>query len=204
MEVTSGKPLDQFFEERIFRPLGMKETGFYVPEERWSRLAVLYAPKKEGGIEKSTGPAQESFKKKPVLLLGGAGLVSTMDDYARFYMMLLNDGQLDGVRILGRKSVELMRSDHLGTLGHGTLGEGVGFGLTFSVNLGPGKSPEVGSEGTYAWGGAAGTSFWIDPKEHMFGVFLIQVLPPTGIPAAEQFRRSTGGGLSGAGVVGAD
>ncbi len=189
VEVASGKPLDQFFEERIFRPLGMNETGFYVPEERWNRLAVLYAPKKDGGIEKSTGPAQDSFKKKPVLLLGGAGLVSTMDDYARFYMMLLNEGQLDGVRILGRKSVESMRSDHLAALGHGALGEGLGFGLTFSVNLGPGKSPEVGSEGTFAWGGAAGTSFWIDPKEHMFGVFLIQVLPPTGIPAADQFRR---------------
>jgi CubicO group peptidase (beta-lactamase class C family) len=189
VEVASGKPLDQFFDERIFRPLGMKETGFFVPEERWSRLAVLYAPKKGGGIERSTGPAQESFKKKPILLLGGAGLVSTMDDYARFYMMLLNEGQLDGVRILGRKSVELMRSDHMGTLNRGSLGEGLGFGLTFSVNLGPGRSPEVGSAGTYAWGGAAGTSFWIDPQEHMFGIFLIQVLPPTGIPAADQFRR---------------
>jgi len=93
--------------------------------------------------------------------------------------MLLNDGELEGVRILGRKSVELMRSDHLGTLARvgGMPGEGYGFGLTFAVNLGPGKSPNVGSEGEYNWGGAAGTSFWIDPKEHMVGVFLVNVLP---------------------------
>ena len=190
VEVVSGKTLDQFFEERIFRPLGMKDTAFFVPEDKWSRLAVLYAPKNGGGLERAAIPAQDSFKKKPALFLGGAGTVSTLDDYARFCMMLVNDGQLDGVRILGRKSVELMRSDHLGDLPRvGLVPEGYGFGLTFAVNKGPGKSAIVGSEGEYYWGGAAGTSFWIDPKEHMFGVFLINVLPPTGIPAADQFKR---------------
>jgi CubicO group peptidase (beta-lactamase class C family) len=104
--------------------------------------------------------------------------------------MLVNGGELDGVRILGRKSVELMRSDHLGSLPRaGLLEEGYGFGLTFAVNLGPGKSATVGSEGEYFWGGAAGTSFWIDPKEHMVGVFLINVLPPTDIVAGGQFKR---------------
>jgi CubicO group peptidase (beta-lactamase class C family) len=190
VEVLSGKPLDQFFEERIFRPLGMKDTAFYVPEDKWSRLATLYAPKQGGGIERSSSPFQESFKKKPALLLGGAGMVGTLDDYARFVTMLLNDGQLDGVRLLGRKTVELMRSDHLGNLARaGALNEGYGFGLTFAVNLGPGKSPTVGSAGEYYWGGAAGTGFWIDPKEHMVGVFLIQVLPPTSAPAGDQFKR---------------
>jgi CubicO group peptidase (beta-lactamase class C family) len=191
VEVVSGKTLDQFFEERIFRPLGMKDTAFYTPEEKWSRLAVLYSPKRDGGgIEPNTGDAQDRFKKKPALLLGGAGLVSTLDDYARFCMMLVNDGQLDGVRLLGRKSVELMRSDHLGNLGRaGLLPEGYGFGLTFAVNLGPGKNANAGTQGEYYWGGAAGTGFWIDPKEKMIGVFLIQVLPPTGIPAGEQFKR---------------
>ena len=190
VEVVSGKTLDQFFEERIFRPLAMKDTAFFVPEEKWSRLAVLYAPKQGGGIERSSALPQESYKKKPVLLLGGAGLVSTLDDYARFCMMLLNEGELEGVRLLARKSVELMRSDHLGNLPRaGLLPEGYGFGLTFAVNLGPGKSATVGSQGEYYWGGAAGTSFWIDPKERMLGVFLIQVLPPTNIPAAEQFKR---------------
>jgi len=189
VEVLSGKTLDQFFEERIFRPLGMNETAFFVPEQKWSRLATLYAPKQGGGIERSTSPYQESFKKKPSLLVGGAGLTSTLDDYARFYQMLLNDGQLDGVRILGRKSVELMRSDHLGNLARTTLlGEGEGFGLTFAVNMGPGKSPDIGSQGSYRWGGAAGTTFWIDPKEHLMGVFLIQILPPN-IQAGQQFQR---------------
>jgi CubicO group peptidase (beta-lactamase class C family) len=191
VEVLSGKTLDQFFEERIFRPLGMNDSAFFVSEEKWKRLAVLYAPKRGGGgIEPSTSPAQESFKKKPALLLGGAGMVSTLDDYARFCMMLVNEGQLDGVRLLSRKSVELMHSDHLGNLGRtGVLPDGYGFGLTFAVNLGPGKTGTVGSEGEYYWGGAAGTSFWIDPKEHMYGVFLINVLPPTNIPAADQFQR---------------
>ncbi|MGA3079443.1 MAG: serine hydrolase domain-containing protein [Bryobacteraceae bacterium] len=191
VEVLSGKPLDQFFEERIFRPLGMKDTAFFVPEEKWNRLAVLYTPKKGGGIEPYTGGAQENYKKKPTLLLGGAGSVSTLDDYARFVTMLLNDGELEGVRILGRKSVELMRSDHLGTLARtgGMPGEGYGFGLTFAVNLGPGKSANVGSEGEYNWGGAAGTSFWIDPKEHMVGVFLVNVLPSNDVVAAGQFKR---------------
>jgi len=154
--------------------------------QKWKRLAVLYAPKKDGGIERSTSPAQDSFKKKPVLLLGGAGLVSTIEDYSRFYMTLLNDGQLDGVRLeIGRTHAK-RSSRHARTRQPRRRG---GFGLAFSVNLGPGRSPEVGSRGTYSWGGAAGTSFWIDPQEHMFGIFLIQVLPPTGIPAAEQFRR---------------
>jgi CubicO group peptidase (beta-lactamase class C family) len=191
VEVLSGKSLDQFFEERIFKPLGMKDTAFYVPEEKWNRLATLYAPAKQGGkAERSSSPFQDSFKKKPALLLGGAGMVGTLDDYARFVMMLLNDGQLDGVRLLGRKTVELMRSDHLGNLPRiGAQNEGYGFGLTFAVNLGPGKAPTVGSAGEYYWGGAAGTSFWIDPKEHMIGVFLIQVLPPTTAPAGDQFKR---------------
>jgi CubicO group peptidase (beta-lactamase class C family) len=141
-------------------------------------------------LQRSTSPYQDSFKKKPTLFVGGAGSVSTLDDYARFCMMLLNNGQLDGVRILSPKSVELMRSDHLGNLPRaGVLPEGYGFGLTFAVNLGPGKSATVGSEGEYYWGGAAGTAFWIDPKEQLIGVFLIQVLPPTNIPAGDQFKR---------------
>ena len=190
VEVTSGMTLDRFFEERIFRPLGMRDTAFFVPEEKWNRLAVLDTPGKDGKVERSTAPPQDSYKKKPVLLLGGAGLVSTLDDYARFCMMLLNEGQLDGVRLLGRKSVELMRSDHLGGIPKAGGGnDGYGFGLTFAVNLGPGKSATVGSAGEYNWSGAAGTRFWIDPKEKMIGVFLIQVLPNTDIVAGDQFKR---------------
>jgi CubicO group peptidase (beta-lactamase class C family) len=190
VEVLSKKPLDQFFEERIFKPLGMKDTAFYVPEEKWGRLATLYSPKKEGGIQRMVGGPQDSFKKKPALFLGGAGLTSTLEDYSHFYAMLLNDGQYEGVRLLGRKSVELMRSDHLGSIPHfgTTLPEWEGFGLTFAVNPGPGKAPDVGSQGTFRWGGAAGTTFWIDPKEHMFGIFLIQILPPN-VGASGEFQR---------------
>lgn len=190
VEVLSGMPLDQYFEEKIFRPLGMKDSAFYVPEEKWNRLAVLYAPKRGGGIQRSTAGAQDSFKKKPNLFLGGAGLTSTLDDYARFYEMLLNDGELDGVRILTRKSVEMMRTDDLGSLPHigPTLPAWAGFGLTFAINPSPGKSGEPVTEGTYWWGGAAGTSFWIDPKEHMVGIFLINELPPDHT-AAGQFQQ---------------
>ncbi len=191
VEVISGKPLDQFFQERIYGPLGMKDSGFFVPESKWSRLAVLQTPRRDAtGLEPSKGFAQDHYKYKPSLMLGGAGSVGTLDDYARFVTMLLNGGQLDGVRLLGRKTVELMRVDHLGALPRaGLLGDGEGFGLTFAVNLGPGKMASVGSEGEYRWGGAAGTIFWIDPKEQMIGVFLINVLPPAGIPAGDQFKR---------------
>ncbi len=188
VEVVSGKSLDQFFEERIFKPLGMVDTAFYVPEEKWGRFATLYSPKQGGGIQKSTGPAQDGYKKKPTLFMGGAGLVGTLDDYARFCLMLVNGGQLDGTRLLSRKSVELMGSDHLGSLPRaGVLANGYGFGLTFAVNPGPGKTPTVGSEGEFYWGGAAGTSFFIDPKEKMIGVFFVQVLPPTTV--ADQLKR---------------
>ncbi len=191
VEVLSGETLDKYFEDKIFKPLGMKDTAFFVSEDKWSRLATLYSPKPEGahGILKATVPAQESFKQKPTLLLGGAGLTSTLDDYARFYQMLLNNGQLDGVRILSPKSVEMMRTDTLGGMPHlGVLAASAGFGLTFAINPSPGKSGEPASEGSYYWGGAAGTSFWIDPKENMFGIFLINILPPN-TEAPQQFQR---------------
>ncbi|MBX9601831.1 MAG: beta-lactamase family protein [Bryobacteraceae bacterium] len=190
VEVCSGMTLDRFFEERIFKPLGLKDTAFYVPEAKWNRLAKLYTPKRGGGVELSKGPAQESFKTKPALLLGGAGLVSTLEDYTRFVLMLLNEGQFENARILSRKGVELLRADHLGDLPRaGLLPEGYGFGLTFAVNRGPGKTGTIGTEGEYYWGGAAGTGFWIDPKERMAGVFLVQVLPAPGVTPREQFKR---------------
>lgn len=191
VEVISGKTLDKFFEERIFKPLAMVDTGFYVPQEKWERLATLYAPNEDKTIKRSTAPPQESFKKPAILLFGGAGLVSTIMDYARFVQMLLNGGELDGARILSRKTVELMSADHLGDMPRATplLPTGFGFGLTFAVNLGPGKNGNIGSEGEYYWGGAAGTRFWIDPKEQMIGVFMVQILPHTGLTYGSQFRQ---------------
>jgi CubicO group peptidase (beta-lactamase class C family) len=192
VEVVSGVTLDQFFQDRIFKPLGMKDTGFSVPEDKWARLATLYNPKRTGGIGRSPMPHQESYKKKPVFFSGGMGLTSTMDDYAHFYQMLLNGGEYDGVRLLSRKTVDLMRSDHLGSMPHlgGMLPDTEGFGLTFAVSPGPGKATEPGSAGSYYWSGAAGTSFWIDPQERLFGIFFIQILPPN-VNAAEQFKRLT-------------
>ncbi|MBI3683263.1 MAG: beta-lactamase family protein [Acidobacteria bacterium] len=192
VEVASGQPLDQFFEERIFRPLGMKDTAFYVPEEKWNRLVTLDTPNPDGTIRRSTAAAQDSYKRKPSLFLGGAGVASTAMDYARFCQMLLNGGDLDGKRLLSRKSVELMATDHLGELprigGGGAVQQGYGFGLTFAVNLDPGRAGSLGSKGEYNWGGAAGTRFWIDPKEQMVGVFMINILPHTNLPYGSEFK----------------
>ncbi len=191
VEVASGKTLDKFFAERIFKPLAMVDTGFHVPEAKWDRFATLYTPNPDKTIKRSTAPPQESYKQPATLLLGGAGLVSTTMDYARFVQMMLNGGELAGARILSRKTVELMSADHLGDMPRegALLPIGYGFGLTFAVNRGPGKNGNIGSEGEYYWGGAAGTRFWIDPKEQMIGVFMIQILPHTGLTYASEFRQ---------------
>ncbi len=180
VEVVSGKLIDEYFSERIFQPLHMVDTGYYVPETKWNRLAAIYTPNPGGIAKRSDSPAQESYKKKPLLMMGGSGLVSTASDYARFVQMLLNGGELDGARILSPKTVDLMRSNLLGDIPavnnvNGRIG--YGFGLTFAVNLGIDKTAAVGSKGEYNWGGAAGTAFWVDPKEDMIGVFMVQVLP---------------------------
>ena len=191
VEVASGQTLDKFFAERIFKPLAMVDTGFHVPEAKWDRFATLYTPNPDKTIKRSTAPPQESYKQPATLLLGGAGLVSTTMDYARFVQMMLYGGELDGARILSRKTVELMSADHLGDMPRegALLPIGYGFGLTFAVNRGPGKNGNIGSEGEYYWGGAAGTRFWIDPKEQMIGVFMIQILPHTGLTYASEFRQ---------------
>jgi CubicO group peptidase (beta-lactamase class C family) len=188
--VVSGKPLDVFFEERITRPLGMVDTAFYVPESKWSRLATLYKPAMDGTVERSTEAPQESYRQKPAAFLGGAGLVSTAMDYARFCQMLLSGGELDGRRILSRKSVELMSADHLGDLPRYGTAEtaGSGFGLTFQVTLDPGRLGNIGSKGEYSWSGAAGTGFWIDPREKLVGVFMTNILPHTNLTFRQQFR----------------
>lgn len=191
VEVVSGKPYDKFLEERIFKPLGMPDTGYTVPPDKASRFSKLYAPAEGGTIKLNTTPAQDSYLKPAVNFGGGSQLVSTARDYLRFCQMLLNGGQLDGVRILSRKSVELMSADHLGDLQRGAdfLGPGNGFGLTVAVSRGPGRTGASGSVGEYFWGGAAGTRFWIDPKEQMIGIFMIQILPHNNLTFGTQFRQ---------------
>lgn len=181
VEVVSGMPFDRFLEERIFKPLAMVDTAFYVPESKRNRFVTVDVPLKDGTVQRAPDESQQAFKKKPAAALGGQGLVSTAMDYGRFCQMLLNGGTLDGIRILGRKSVELMSMDHLGNLarapGMGTIPPGIGFGLTFAVMQDPGRSGQLASAGEYFWSGAAGTHFWIDPKEKLVTIFMVNIMP---------------------------
>ena len=181
VEVISGKPFDQFLDERIMKPLGMVDTAFYVPESKLNRFVIADVPEKDGTVKRAPDQSQQAFKKKPAAALGGQGMVSTAMDYGRFCQMLLNGGTLDGIRILGRKSVELMSIDHLGNLarapGMGSIPPGIGFGLTFAVTQDPGRTGQLSSAGEYFWSGAAGTHFWIDPKEKLVTIFMVNIMP---------------------------
>jgi len=192
VEVISGMTFDVFLEKRIFKPLKMVDSAFHVPADKHKRLATLYSPNAEGGgITVATSRAQDSYKHKPAFFSGGGGLVSTTMDYARFCQMLLNDGALDGEQILGKKSVELMRANHLGDIpkkGRLIAQDGIGFGLTFAVTLDPGQTGALDSAGVYRWGGAAGTRFWIDPAEDMVCVFMVNILPYRDLNYGDEFK----------------
>ena len=181
VEVMSGQTLDAFLRERIFEPLGMTDTHFYLPESKLGRFAALYRPNAQGKIELAEAPTAESrFVAEPHTYFSGAGgLVSTARDYFRFHQMMLNGGELDGARILGRKTVELMTANHTGDKGIWLAGPGYGFGLGYAVvtDLGPSGTPR--SEGSYYWGGAFGTIFWVDPSEELIGILMEQIRPYT-------------------------
>jgi CubicO group peptidase (beta-lactamase class C family) len=187
IEVLSGKPLDVFLEEEIFGPLGMVDTSFTVPSEKLDRFATLYSRRRDKSLKIEDDPQDSVYTGERTFLSGGGGLVSTATDYLRFCLMLRGDGELDGARILGRKTLEFMRQNHLpggadiGTLARGifseTLYDGVGFGLGFSVELDPQASQVIDSPGQYAWGGAASTAFWIDPLEDLIVIFMTQFMP---------------------------
>lgn len=189
IEVWSGKALDVFLEERIFKPLHMPDTGFFVPEAKWSRIATLYDAGPNGEIVKATDAAQDGYRKKPIFLSGAGGLASTTTDYLRFAQMLLNGGELDGARILSPKTVDLMRADLLGSLPiyGGPMVPGYGFGLTVAVNRGPAATASVGTAGEYYWEGAAASLFFIDPKEQLIAVYMIQ--KRRGIAISREFKR---------------
>jgi CubicO group peptidase (beta-lactamase class C family) len=175
VEAVSGVSLGAFLEKRLFGPLRMTDTAFLVPKAKVARLAQPFATDKETG--------------KPITLLdvtvpqkndaGGAGSAATTGDYARFLQMMLNGGQLDGVRVLSRATVAYMTADHLDTIKPAivTLQPGYGFGLGFAVRKGTGVNSTVGSAGEYNWGGAAGTGFWVDPKEHLVAIMMTQTVP---------------------------
>jgi CubicO group peptidase (beta-lactamase class C family) len=173
IEVISGKSLGAYLTERILAPLQMAETAFHTAEQNAGRLAEAFP------TDPWTGDKIQLFNmlEKPVMESGGGGLVSTTMDYARFSQMLLNGGTLDGVRIIGRKTLELMASDHLGSgvkFDSPLMPPGHGFGLGFAVRTHAGIAPFPGSPGQFFWSGMAGTFFWIDPKEDLFAVFMMQ------------------------------
>jgi CubicO group peptidase (beta-lactamase class C family) len=174
VEVVSGKPLGEFFKERIFDPLGMTDTGFYVTDAaKHPRIAEPLADDRLiGNIEMSDPRMKQAAEP------GGQGLVSTATDYARFLQMLLNNGEMDGKRYLSPETIAFMASDHLGPSVERTKlylpGPGYSFGLGFAVRMAEGLAPIPSNPGEYYWGGAAGTYFWVDPKADMFVVFMMQ------------------------------
>jgi CubicO group peptidase (beta-lactamase class C family) len=187
VEGLSGERFDEYLRRHIFEPLGMEDTAFHVPPDKVDRFAACYdrGPGKE--LRLQDDPRASRYLEPPRFLSGGGGLVSTASDYLRFCRMLLGGGELDGVRLLGRKTLELMTRNHLpegrdlADLSVGifseTRYEGVGFGLGFSVSVDPVKAQIVGSVGEYAWGGAASTAFWIDPSEDLIAIFMTQLMP---------------------------
>lgn len=201
VELLSGTTLDRFLAERIFEPLGMVDTGFHVPDDRLERFAACYQKGQDGTAQLVDPPATSSFREPPAFLSGGGGLVSTAGDYHRFAAMLLGRGELDGARILGRKTVELMTMNHLPgggdltTMGQAVFSEtsyaGIGFGLGFSVMLDPATAQVTGTVGEYAWGGAASTMFWVDPAEELIGMMLTQLLPSGCWPIRREMRSLT-------------
>ena len=188
VEKASGLSLDEFFRTRIFEPLGMRDSYFFLPADKKGRLAAVYSAKDDGSIERAPDPGtgQGAYVEGPrQCFSGGAGVVSTARDYARFLEALLEGGELDGVRLLSPKTVELMTSNHVGTL----FNEGrTGFGLGFEVVEHLGRAGRHGSVGEFGWGGAYYTSYWVDPEEKLVAVFLSQLLPAGGLDLQSRFR----------------
>jgi CubicO group peptidase (beta-lactamase class C family) len=187
VEKVSGMSLDEFFRTRIFEPLKMIDTSFYLPPSQARRFATVYSYS-QGTLTRAPDPGmgQGDYVNGPrKAFSGGAGLVSTASDYARFLQMLLNGGELDGVRVLSPKSVELMTSNHVGDLySQGRFGFGLGFEITEHV----GRSGRPGSVGEFGWGGAYYTKFWVDPAEKLVAVFMTQSRPAEGLTVQDQFR----------------
>ena len=198
IEVISGQTLDEFFRREIFEPLDMVDTGFYVSSDKKTRLASCYEYEELKQPKLVDDAITGKYLHPPQVLSGGGGLVSTLDDYMSFCKMILNGGDAADHRIISRKTLDLMSSNHLANGGdlrscaYGRWSEtsytGVGFGLGFSVLLDPGSSQVSGSIGELAWGGAASTAFWIDPLEDLAVVFLTQLLPSSQFNVRRELR----------------
>jgi len=205
----SGKPFEQFLKERIFDPLDMNDTGFFVPAGKVHRFAACYsadpqggvtlhATDRKGGLTLQDDPTKSSFLSPPSFVSGGGGLCSTAADYLTFCRTLINGGELGGVRLIGPKTLALMTSNHLPggrdlpAMSRSLFSEatynGIGFGLGFQVTMNPTETLIPGSAGEYAWGGLATTSFWIDPAEELIAVFMTQVIPSSAYPIRRELR----------------
>ncbi|MFK7864215.1 MAG: serine hydrolase domain-containing protein [Pseudohongiellaceae bacterium] len=190
IEKASGLSLDEFLRTEILEPLAMNDTHFYLPESKAGRLATVYQPSVKGGIEAI--PAMDGMRSQGLYVdgprqsfSGGAGLLSTASDYAKFLQMTLNGGELNGERILSRKTIELMTTDHLGDL---QFRPGSGFGLGFSVVTDLGTRGSLGSEGEFGWGGAYHSTYWVDPVEDLVVVYLTQLIPAGDIDDYSKLR----------------
>lgn len=190
VEVLSGRPLDRFLEERIFRPLDMPDTRFFLDERHAERLSTQYTPGEDGTIRlQDPGSIESRWIAGPKSLFRGAGgLVSTARDYARFQQAILNGGELDGIRILGPLTVSLMLENHIGGLVPWLTGPGFGFGLGYAVVTDRGAAGTPMSLGAAFWGGAYATLSWIDREQELVGVFMTQVRPYDHIAIRQDFR----------------
>jgi CubicO group peptidase (beta-lactamase class C family) len=189
VEVVAGMGFADFLHQRIFEPLGMVDTFFSVPADKLDRFAANYGPQEGGGLKVVDAPRESRYARPTQRPSGGGGLLSTTPDYLRFAQMLLNGGVLDGARLLGRKTVELMTTNHLpdGIFVDNDPKRGLGFGLGVRVLLDLGKSQMLGSLGNYGWSGAANTNFWIDPKENLLGISMVQFMPSGTYPVTADF-----------------
>ncbi len=194
--VLSGQEFGQFLHDRIIAPLGMADTAFQVTPDKLGRFAANYCRGEDGRATLLDEPATSRFATARAIASGGGGLLGTGRDYMRFCRMMLNRGTLDGERLLGRKTVDLMTANHLGgdmaSMGQARFSEsnyeGIGFGLGFSIMLDPARAQILGSPGEYAWGGAASTAFWIDPAEDMAVIMMTQLTPSSTYPIRRELR----------------
>ena len=201
VEVISGQRFDAYLSEHIFQPLGMTDTAFTVADAQLERFASNYERLRDGRLRLADNPDSSEFRGGS-FFSGGGGLISTAPDYFRFTLMLRNRGELDGVRLLSRKTVDLMTANHLpGGQDLTTLAQagmftetayaGVGFGLGFSVMLDPSRAQMLGTAGEFAWGGAASTAFWVDPVEDLIVIFMTQLMPSSSYPIRRELRNLT-------------
>jgi CubicO group peptidase (beta-lactamase class C family) len=196
VERVSGMPFADFLRARIFEPLEMPDTAFFVPAEKLARFATNYQPDASGKLAVFDAPATSTYRTPPAFPSGGGGLVSTAADYGKFAALLRNGGELGGTRLLSRKSVELMTSRHLSESEHAGFGlggqpvfTGFSFGLGVMVSESVAESTSLGSVGRHGWAGAAGTWYWVDPKEEIVAVMLIQRMPSgQPIPISRDFE----------------